>query len=409
MNVLHILWRNIIHRKTLSFLTALSITITIALIVILLQASGGAEQSAKKGYGPFELTIGAKGSSTQLVLNTYYRIGTPIGNIPLEVFRQVQQEAATANAYAITAGDSFNGYPIVGIDPAYFLTRYGNRNLKEGTLYTSTGQVIVGSHIARMLDLKVGDTFHGSHGLVQGSGASYDAQTEHEDEAHSEGNEHEQFEYTVTGILPTLGTADDRTVFTTLDYAWQVHGISKEEDKMVTSIMVQPKDLIGAQLLKNKFDNSTYVQAAYTSKSVAEVMNMVDTGTELIGFISILCVVLASISLLLSLTSVVLERKKDVGLMRIIGKSRLFVWSVLIGEGLFLTLTGITAGLILGHLMTYLLSSSIFEWTGIQVNALHFVSGEGWLIIGALLIGFASSIGPSIKVYRVDPLHLFRS
>lgn len=405
MNVLQLLWRYIIHRKALSLLTIFSIAITTALLVVLLQTTEGVEQSAKKGYGPFEITLGAKGSTTQLVLNTYYHVGTPLGNIAYSVYDQVLQESETENAYAITTGDSYNGYPIVGVDPHYFLTRYGDRSLQAGSLYAETGQVVVGAHIANMLDLKLGDTFLGNHGLVQSEHQSYDtseADTPADDD-------HDHFEYTITGILPPLGTADDRAVFTTLDYAWHVHGITHAEDQMITAIMLQPKSLLGAQLLKHKYNEAVDVQAAYTSKAVADVMNVMDKGTELAGLISSLCIVLAAISLLLSLTSIATERKKDVGLMRLIGKSRRYVWSVLIGEGLCLTIAGLVAGLLSGHFIIYLFANTLFEWTGVQVYAMHFTAGEAWLILGAIGIGLAASIGPSIQVYRVNPLHLFRS
>ena len=405
MNVLHLLWRYMIQRKTLSLLTILSIAITTALIVVLIQTNEGIEQSAKKGYGPFELTLGAKGSTTQLVLNTYYHVGSPIGNIAYSTYEQIVQEEENESAYAVTTGDSYNSYPIVGVDPRYFLTRYGDRRLQAGSLYTETGQVVVGAHVANMLDLKVGDAFLGNHGLVQGEHQSYDVSAEDE---HAEDG-HDHFEYIITGILPPLETADDRAVFTTLDYAWHVHGITQPENQMITAIMVQPKTLLGAQLIKNKYNNKPDVQAAYTSKAVADVMNVMDKGTELASFISSLCILLAAISLLLSLTSVAAERKKDVGLMRLIGKSRRYVWSVLIGEGLLLTLAGLVVGLLAGHLIMYMFASSILEWTGVQVHALHFAAKEGWLILGTILIGLIASIGPSLKVYRVDPLYLFRS
>ncbi|MDK8183024.1 ABC transporter permease [Paenibacillus sp. UMB4589-SE434] len=452
MNVFHILWRNVMHRKVLSLLTILSITLTTGLLVILLQASDGVEQSAEKGYGPFELTVGAKGSQTQLVLNTYYRVGSPIGNIPLQVLQDLKQEPEAAHVYAMTAGDAYNRYPIVGIEPDYFLTRYGDQRLQAGNMYARTGETIVGAHVAKMLDLKVGDTFHGSHGLVHEGGKSFDTNSgtnvnsttkdqeqeqgihpdeHHEDNTHVEESsdlsethldqatanrnaqehhdDHEHFEYKIVGILPSLGTADDRAVFTTVDYAWHVHGITHDEDKTITAILVQPKSLLGTQFIKNKYDKRVDVQAAYTSKSVADVVNVVDQGTELVSFVSMICVVLAAISLLLSLTSVVTERKKDVGLMRLVGKSRRYVWSVLIGEGMLLTCVGLVFGLLLGHLVTYLCASSILEWTGVHVNAARIVSGEGWLLLGTLLIGFIASIGPAWKVYRVDPLQLFKN
>ncbi len=92
-----------------------------------------------------------------------------------------------------------------------------------------------------------------------------------------------------------------------------------------------------------------------------------------------------------------------------IGKSRRFVWLVLIGEGLLLTATGLILGMVIGHIGSFLSTDALFDFSGIQIDAWTFASGEWLLITGTLIIGALASLGPALKVYRVDPLQLFRS
>ncbi|WP_282937226.1 FtsX-like permease family protein [Paenibacillus sp. RC67] len=406
MNLPHLLWRNMLHRKTLSLLTIFSVAMTVALLVFLILCSQGVEQGAEKGYGPFELTVGAKGSQTQLALNTYYHVGTPTGNIPYEVFAQIQKEEQTEAAFAMTTGDNLNGYPIVGIDARYFLARYGDKKLEAGTVYVQTGEAIIGSHVAKTLGVHVGDTFHGGHGLVQ--------EGEHEDEeengeSHEEHEAHHSFAYKVVGILPPLHTSDDRAVFTTVDYAWAVHQSQQGSHKDITSVLIKPKTLLGAQTLKNKYDRIDNVQAIYTSKAIADVVNMVDKGSQVISIVTVLCIVLAAISILLSLTAAVNERKKDVGLLRLIGKSKSFVWMSLIGEGLLLTAIGLVIGLVAGHAGSYAGRDVLFDFSGIALDVWQFTYGEGLLMLGTLAVGVLASLWPAMNLYRVDPLQLFRS
>ncbi|MCS7464700.1 FtsX-like permease family protein [Paenibacillus doosanensis] len=406
MSLPHLLWRNMMHRKTLSLLTVCSVALTVALLVFLILCSQGVEQGAEKGYGPFELTVGAQGSSTQLALNTYYHVGTPTGNIPYEVFAQLEKEEQAEAVYAMTTGDNYNGYPIVGVDAKYFLTRYGDKKLEAGTVYLRTGEAVVGSHIARTLGVKVGDTFRGGHGLLH---EGEPAEEEEAGESHEEHEAHAGFLYTVVGILPPLHTPDDRAVFTTVDYAWAVHHSQQGEHKDVTSVLVKPRSLLGAQTLKTKYDKLGNVQAIYTSKAVADVVNVVDKGSQVIRIVTMLCIVLAAISILLSLTSAVNERKKDVGLLRLIGKSRTFVWLSLIGEGLLLTLIGLLLGLAAGHAGSYAGRDALFDFSGIALDVWR-LPGEEWLLmLGTLVIGALASLWPAMKIYRVDPLQLFRS
>ncbi|MCR8645704.1 FtsX-like permease family protein [Paenibacillus sp. N1-5-1-14] len=415
MKLIGLLWRNMLHRKMLSLLTIGSVTVTVALVVILLLCSQGVEQGAEKGYGPYEVTIGAKGSASQLALNTYYHVGAPTGNIPYSLVDEVRQDAQVESAYAMTTGDNYNGFPIVGMEPGYFVTRYGaEKQMATGKLYGKLGEVIVGSYVASTLGLHVGDQFHGAHGLVKGEADEDDDHDEHANAASTESagtevHDHHSFTYTVVGILPSLRTSDDRAIYTTLDYAWAVHAGQQQGHKDVTAIVVKPKSLLGAQTIKTKYNQVSNVQAIYTSKAVADIVNVVDKGTQALSIVTVICIVLAAGSILLSLIAAVHERKKDVGLLRLIGKSKRFIWATLIGEGVLLTGFGLMLGLLIGHIGGYLGRDLVFEFAGLQLEAWQFMPGEWLLIVGALLIGLLASIGPAWQAYRVDPLQLFRT
>ncbi|MBT2290241.1 ABC transporter permease [Paenibacillus albidus] len=410
MSLFRLTIRNVMHRRFLSLLTVCAVAVTVAFIVLLTLSRESVEQGAKKGYGPFDLVIGAAGSETQLVLNTFYHIGAPTGNIPLSILEQVQQDDEVDQAFAMTTGDNYNGFPIVGIDPGYFVTRYGGRNLQEGSLYEHTGETILGSYVAKSLGLQVGDTFSGAHGLVQEADHG-SLETGHAEEEEHEGGEehaHESFHYTVAGILPPLQTSDDRAVFTTVDYAWAVHGLSQEE-REITAVLVKPVSLLGAHDLKELFDGSNGVQAAYTSQAVSEVLNAVDQGSRLLGILTALCVFLAAITILLSLVAAVGERTKDVGLLRLLGKSRAYVWMSLTSEGLLVTTVGLVLGLLLGHAGAYLLQDTLFAQAGIQINPYHWTAEHSLIAAGTLSVGLLASLGPAFRMYRLHPLALFKS
>lgn len=429
MSVIHVIFRNMMHRKYLTLLTVLSVTATVAFIVILSLSRASVEQGAEKGYGPFDIVIGREGSETQLVLNTFYHVGAPTGNIPGEVMDQIADHAAVEKAYAMTTGDYYNDYPIVGMDPEYFMTRYGDRKLAGGQLYRQSGEVVVGAYAARMLGVKVGDTFTGAHGLARDIGheedaghedAAYTGEGEHAEEEHAEGehageegapheeDEHAQFTYTVTGILPELGTPDDRAVFTTVDYAWAVHGESGA-DQEITAILVKPATLLAAQEIRNSLEAENGVQVVYTSKAVADVVNLVDRGSEILLIVTWLCVILAAISILLSLISAAGERTKDVGLLRLLGKPKSYVWMTLLGEGLLITVTGLLLGIAAGHASGYMLKDVIFEYAGIQIQPFEWSVDHALIAIVTVGIGLAASLGPAFRLYRTDPLTLFKS
>lgn len=407
MSLIHLLFQNIWHRKVLSLLTILSVTATVAFIVVLSLSKAGVEQGAEKGYGPFDVVIGATGSETQLVLNAFYHVGAPTGNIPESALETVRESAQVEQAYALTTGDSYLGYPIVGIDPEYFMTRYGDRRLSNGYLYSATGEVVVGSYVAKKLQLHIGDTFSGAHGLVENDHVEKE---KHEGtEEHNAHDEHAEFVYTIAGILPKLNTPDDRAIFTTVDYAWAVHESLEDEAKEITAILVKPTNILSAGELRNELASMPQVQVAYSSKAVAEVVNLVDKGSEIVQIITVLCVVLAGISLLLSLVAAASERMKDAGLLRLLGKSRAYVWLTMVGEGLVITTLGLVLGILVGVVGSYMLEDTLFSYTGIQINPMMWSFDYLVIAMGTLSIGFIASLMPAIRMYRMDSLTLFKA
>lgn len=404
MKLTSLIIRNILHRKFLSVLTVSTVAITVGLIIFLILCQESVEKGAAKGYGPFDLVIGAEGSETQLVLNTFYHVGAPTGNIPHELLQSLQANAQVDEAYAMTTGDNYNGYPIVGMDAGYFETRYGDQQLAEGNLYQHLGEVVVGAHVANSLQIEIGDTFKGGHGLVEETHHSFDADEAEGEEGH---DEHEAFLYKVVGILPALHTPDDRAVFTTIDYAWAVH--EESEHKEITAVLIKPRSIGGIQTIKQEFDQLHGVQAAFTSKAIADVLDVVDRGTEIIALVTVLCILLAAASILLSLTAAANERKKDVGLLRLLGKSKGYIFTIFIGEGLVIIAAGLLIGIGVGHLGGYLFQDLLFDYTGIQIDASLVSILHLYVIAGALVVGVLSMIIPSFRMYRLQPLQLFKS
>lgn len=394
-----LLVRNVVHRRLLSLFTAAAIAVAVAMFTALLLVQEGAEQAAQTGYGPFELVIGADGSESQLVLSTFYRTGSPTGNIPYSLLPEVSSDAPGSIVYGMTAGDQYRSSPIIGLDPAYFLTRYGDRPMAEGVLYRQLGEVVLGSEAAGLTGLQVGDSFSGLHGLTEHA----EIGTEHDEEEEA----HEAFKYTVVGVLPPLHTSDDRAIFTTMEYAWAVHN-PDQAGQEITAILVKPDSLLQLQALKQKYDEVDNVQATYSSKATADLLNAVDGGAKLLSLVMLVTSLLAAFSLLLSLASAAQQRKRDVGLLRLLGKSQLYILMLLTGEGLLLTVAGTAAGLLLGHGLLTGFGGIVFQLSGVQVNGLTFVSGELPMIAMAVLIGLAASAAPALTLYRTDAVTLFK-
>lgn len=401
MNIWKFTWKNIWHKKVLTWLSIMAVALASAFIVFIMLIQDGIREGATNGYGPYELIIGASGSESQLMINTFYHVGAPTGNIPFETLIDLEEMDLAEKVFPMTRGDSYKGFPLIGVPTGYLSTRYSEAIL-AGDLYRKEGQVVIGTNVSKTASLNIGDTFQANHGIAE--------------------DVHDELVYEVVGVLPKLGRPDDKGIFTTLNYAWIAHHDAPENTLQVdtptseiinqgdlTAIVVKPKGIMELQQIANYFNEIEGVQAVYSGKAISELLSIMDTGSALISVLSIVCMIIAVISIILALTAVAAERRKDIGLLRLLGKSKKFIINSILIEGIWMTCFGCMIGIVIGHLTSYLLSGTIFTYAGITIYPWNLQIQELYMILIALIIGILAALIPAFRSYKVNPLVLFHS
>ncbi len=241
MNLWKIALRSVEYRRLASGLTALSIGLGVALVVGVMVIHGVVSQTFRRSGEGYDLIVGAKGSRLELVLNTVYHIGKPVGTLPLSFYEEFESGRFAGDvelAVPCCVGDNYQGFRVVGTTPDMFdelpfsrrqveieVEEQGTEEEKEearrleqdkfadskrlfsqgenfgwGDFYSA----VIGSTVARKTGLKVGDKFRPGHGVEA-----------------DQGKEHDQF--TVVGVLKPTGTANDRALFVNIEGFWLIH------------------------------------------------------------------------------------------------------------------------------------------------------------------------------------------
>jgi len=226
MSLWWIAWRNIQQRSLASTLTAVSMALGVALVAAVLVIHGVIDRSFRRGAQGYDLVIGPKGSPMQLVLNTVYYLGDPVGKIPYEHYMELishrfqlpdgRVAPPFTKCIPVCMGGSYLGFPLVGTTPEFFelsfmegehyeFTRRGGqgRNMEIGNLW----EAVVGPVAAKAANLKLGDQFQPRH-------------TRGLDEEECP-EEHHPF--TVVGIFAPTGTPNDRAIFVNIEGFWRMH------------------------------------------------------------------------------------------------------------------------------------------------------------------------------------------
>ena len=316
-------------------------------------------------------------------------------------------------------GDYFRGHRVVGTNSAYFdrLTR-GNgepfefssgENFHDDDLYSA----VLGSQVARTLNLRVGDTIAPTHGA-------------------DDGKVHDPFE--ITGILSRTDTPIDRGVFVNMEGFYLQEGHAKPIDssvvagqtipeennspgdgllpfnqREVTAILLETAALPGlpaeltAMGLRNAINEGREAQASLPIAEIRVLLDLFVTPLELLLLlVTTLVVIVSAIGILVSMVGSSLERSRDVAIMRALGARRSVVLATVLIEAILLAVGGGVIGLLLGHGTVGLIGPWIATNAGVTAGFLSHTTAELLLVPFLIVLAILAALLPALAAYRTD-------
>jgi putative ABC transport system permease protein len=436
MSYWKIAWRNMQERALASSLTGLSMALGVALMVLVLVIHEVFVNQLSNDAQGYNFIIGGTGSPYEVVLTTVFHVGRPLYPIPYRVYKKFIDGGEFASytdlAVPVCLGDSYSTedgqrFRVVGTTPDMFdKLAYGaekdgtekfyrfqsGRNFKQDEYFGA----VLGSVAANRTGLKVGDKFRPTHGIS------------------GEGDKHDEF--TVAGILAPTGTSNDRALFINIEGFYLLAGHARapkaggestasavanshegsssdhptplpEDQREVTSVLVRCKaDQMMAPMAIEMGINKGEDRSAQAVAPVNVVERLKESFLApmrmVLLVLTVMIVVVAGISILVSIYNSMSERSHDIAVMRALGASRTAVMAVILVESILLSLLGGLAGLLLGHGILAAASPIVEFYTGITVKAWQFTWQELLLVPG--LVAFAALVGflPAISAYRTD-------
>ena len=421
MSLWKVAWRSIRQRALVSTLTVVSMGLGVALVVAVLVVYGVVAQSFHRGGGGYDLIVGAKGGKEQLVLNTVFYLGQPIGNIPYSFYEELTEGKYAADvevAVPVCMGHTYQGFRVVGTTPDMFgeLTYGDNKSYEftSGKNFEKENRfdAVVGAIAAARAGLQVGEKFQAVHGSSEG------------------GRVHKET-FTVVGVLAPTSTPVDRAIFVNMEGFYDIHGAENEttehgkaekheehaehekhageggEDKQITAVLVCiPKaraDRGRTAIVADQINKGKAAQAIVPTRVIADMFENVVGRLEwiLLGM-AVLTVIEAGIGIMVSIYNSMSDRRHEIAVMRALGASRFTVMVIILMESILLSLMGGAFGLLIGHGATWLCSPLIADWTGVVVGLLQFQWGELILVPGLVVLASAVGYLPAMSAYRTD-------
>ena len=382
VNIIKLSVKNMVARPLGTALSVLLITLGVGMIALLIQISNQVREQLEKNVRGIDMVVGAKGSPLQLILSAVFHIDTPTGNIPQEEVEKLRRSRLVASAIPLSYGDSYQGYRIVGTEPAY-PELYG-ASVAAGRIWQQPMEVTLGATVAQDLELKSGDTFAGSHGLG------------------GKGEIHEAHDYRVVGVLGHTNSVLDQLILTSTESIWEVHHAEPTAAPEVTAVLVKFRSPMGLVQVPRFINEQTPMQAALPAFEINRLFSLMGVGIDTLNAIALVIMLVSGISVFISLYSALRDRRYEMALLRAYGASRWQLLALVLQEGLLLSLLGFALGVILSRAGLLVASKLMEEHYHYDLSGSGLRPDEWWLFVITLGVGLVASMIPAAQAASVN-------
>lgn len=233
---------------------------------------------------------------------------------------------------------------------------------------------------------------------------------------------------TVTDIYKSgMSEYDSNLVFCNLEYLQQMRGMWDPQtgSGAVTTLKIRLKDYDDAatvvSLLQNVFPPHLYTVRTWEQKQ-GPLLAAVDIEAAILNVLLFLIIAVAGFGILAIFFMIVVEKTRDIGILKALGASSRGVMSIFLSYGLALGIVGSGVGVVLGlvfvayineieGILAVVMGRKVFDERiyyfpeiPTQVSAFTVT----WVALGAILIAVLASVLPARRAARLHPVQALR-
>ena len=389
--------KSLLDRKSSVVLSCIAMTISIFVLLGVEHIRKESKESFSSTISGADLIVGARSGQLNLLLYSVFRLGSPVNNIS---WRSYQEIAANSNVdwtIPISLGDSHKGFRVLGTNNDYFSHfKYGKKQTLEftkGHEFDAIYDVVLGANVAASLGYKLEDPIILSHGI---SDTSFSV--------------HDQYPFTVTGILAPTGTPVDQTVHVKLEGIEAIHqdgsaasSRDRNSDELqpasITAFIVGLKSRVATFRLQRQINEMERepLMAILPGVALSELWRMMSVLENTLLLISSMVFVAALLGLAAVMMSSLKERKKEIHLLRLIGAPPSFLFILFQIEALLISITSLIAGSALLYLSLLIAKKQISTQLGLHLGTNPLTSSS---LIIVILVALTTMIVASLPAFQ---------
>ena len=139
--------KSIKSKKIISILYVIALSISMTISMLSINISSQIQDGFFRVDQKYDVVIGNKGSSTQLLMSSVFFSEEPLGTLPYSVVDDIKKIDESMKVVPIALGDNYNGSKIVGTEPS-LLEGY---EFSKGEVFGEDFEVVVGSNVAKSI------------------------------------------------------------------------------------------------------------------------------------------------------------------------------------------------------------------------------------------------------------------
>ncbi|OZG69481.1 ABC transporter permease [Bifidobacterium eulemuris] len=307
-------------------------------------------------------------------------------------------------------------YVLAGIDVSEVQAL--NRHWNVDGSWPTEGNVLVGTDIAEAMGLEIGSTITIGYRDTDNTDNSASSDSATDGDADSDASsdsvsgqmrdgrvstdilETDGVDYRVAGILDTGGSEDEIVYAVASDVA----ALAGERGPDVIEFSSSASDdQLGALVSALNDDAELGVSAQQVTKMTASNQRIIAMLQTLFWIVSLVVLVLTLVGVSTTMSSIVSQRRNEIGLRKALGASSASVATEFFVESALYGLIGGLIGMGLGYALARVLCENVFERT-LAFNGLLGVAS----VLLSMLLAIVASIFPVRRATRIDPAVVLR-
>jgi putative ABC transport system permease protein len=384
--ILSLAFRNVWRNKRRSLLAFLSIAIALLLTVFLQGWRDGLLDSLVKNYTKNEtghIRIAAKKFEDK------YRFA-PVTEVladPGQIIRTVMADPEIAKNVAIITqritfgvmlannGNTKTTVALAGDPETEKQLLMLNKSVKSGRYLSGPRECLMGSRIAESLNYRVGDTVR-----VMTQGSDYALHLK---------------KFVMAGIFETgMNVLDDAVFQIPLDDAKNLLAMGAGTQQIVVLLKDYRKAASVAAMIRRKIPDPTISVAPWTT--VGDMYHLVRLSQRIYGWIYVIVILLGAFIISNIMMMVVIERRKEIGILKSMGVPRVHILGLFLAEGTILGLFGSIIGGAAGYVINIVLHFRGVDFTAMTRNMNYPMDNMIYFSANPLDLAYALALGTAL-------------